>query len=218
MADPQSAPVAWSEELERLLCQLQYVEHRKFDTIDDWVREKNAIKDRVHDLFAASEAATVARLAGTAPGEMREKVRDIVGWTIVIGSAIRRNDKPAIAEYHDERQKEVDALLALFAATQREREEAEREPQEGEEPSWPGWFSCEECLGWFKRSPVTAERIEPVCFDSGREICGGCEDRERAEAKLAEIRNVAVSSCSVEEAFAEVQRIAARFPDAEEAL
>ena len=51
-------------------------------------------------------------------------------------------------------------------------------PTEADEPLWEGWFSCEDCGGWFN--------AVPVAYDSGAEVCNGCaaeRDRRRLKSK-----------------------------------
>jgi hypothetical protein len=42
-------------------------------------------------------------------------------------------------------------------------------PTEFDEPPWPGWFSCEDCQGWFN--------AQPVAYDSGANVCGSCAEK-----------------------------------------
>ena len=58
----------------------------------------------------------------------------------------------------------------------------ERPPPWADEPPWKGWFSCEDCHGWFN--------AEPVCYDSGSEVCDSCakkRDRSKRHPKEHDI-------------------------------
>ena len=57
--------------------------------------------------------------------------------------------------------------LAQLAIALRARIAEPREPPtEFDEPPWPGWFSCEDCQGWFN--------AEGVAYDSGSVVCDAC--------------------------------------------
>lgn len=43
-------------------------------------------------------------------------------------------------------------------------------PTDADEPPWKGWYSCEDCNGWFCGLPVMYEV-------SGEEVCQGCDEK-----------------------------------------
>jgi len=68
---------------------------------------------------------------------------------------------------------EVQRLTALLQAMERSAPPpGPSAPTEADEPPWEGWFSCEDCGGWFN--------AVPVAYDSGAEVCNGCAaERDR---------------------------------------
>ena len=80
-----------------------------------------------------------------------------------------------------------DMVVALEAA-ERERaalvqrvRELEAAPTEYDEPPWRGWFSCEECGGWFTDNAGDT-------FENGSTVCHDCQSQRRLTAQVKTLR------------------------------
>ncbi|KKK54331.1 hypothetical protein LCGC14_3085800, partial [marine sediment metagenome] len=106
---------------------------------------------RLEDVLASppSDAAPVA---------WRFRSKNQRGWNYI-------SSKPCLGKHPDD----VFETQALYAHP----EDApgfdpfkEEPPTDADEPPWKGWFSCEDCNGWFCG--------QPTCYESGDEVCNGC--------------------------------------------
>ena len=46
-------------------------------------------------------------------------------------------------------------------------------PTDADEPPWKGWYSCEDCNGWFCG--------ESTCYENGVEVCPSCAEKRLPE-------------------------------------
>ena len=72
----------------------------------------------------------------------------------------------------------ADAGLAALVQRVRELEAA---PTEYDEPPWRGWFSCEECGGWFTDNAGDT-------FENGSTVCHDCQSQRRLTAQVKTLR------------------------------
>ncbi len=59
-----------------------------------------------------------------------------------------------------------------LAAAQAPQPVETKGPTSADEPPWPGWFSCEDCFGWFD--------VPPEVYESGVQLCPLCAGRREA--------------------------------------
>jgi len=82
-----------------------------------------------------------------------------------------------VHQFHD-----ASSASAASRETEFPADDALKAPTDADEPPWPGWFSCEDCNGWFYGNGVAYESGEVVC-----DSCASVREEPSVEAVTAEL-------------------------------